>query len=205
MGNRASQAPHPCCIIFFQPTPIKALRHCCSSITTSACCSLRSRAEDDFFYRNGQGDKLIFVSDGEGVLDTQFGDLPFRRGDYLMMPRGLWRRKSAPTPSPLACRPTIDSIQDRFLRITGSNIPASSSTALRAICSIHSFVRCNVIPAKVTRRVSRCRKNRTLYVAKPRRDWPALRLFDHSPSTRILTAILTSSWTTSDLTGGLPG
>jgi len=48
--------------------------------------------EDDFFYRNGQGDELIFVSNGDGVLETQFGDLPFRRGDYLVIPRGVVHR-----------------------------------------------------------------------------------------------------------------
>jgi hypothetical protein len=36
-----------------------------------------------------------------------------------------------------------------------------SSTALRAICVIHCSVGCLVMPAMVTRRVSRCRKNRT--------------------------------------------
>jgi len=50
------------------------------------------QAEDAFFYRNGQGDELIYVSDGEGVLETQFGDLPFRRGDYLVIPRGVVHR-----------------------------------------------------------------------------------------------------------------
>src|SRR5882724_10243169 len=52
------------------------------------------QAEDDFFYRNGQGDELIFVSDGKGVLETQFGELPFRRGDYLVIPRGVVHRYS---------------------------------------------------------------------------------------------------------------
>ena len=53
---------------------------------------VQPQAEDDFFYRNGQGDELIYVSDGEGVLETQFGDLPFRRGDYLVIPRGVVHR-----------------------------------------------------------------------------------------------------------------
>src|SRR5258707_14568503 len=46
-------------------------------------------------------------------------------------------------------------------------ISDSSSTALRAICVIHSSVGCRVMPAKLTRRVSRCRKNRTKYVTRP--------------------------------------
>jgi homogentisate 1,2-dioxygenase len=53
---------------------------------------VQPQAEDDFFYRNGQGDELIYASDGEGVLETQFGDLTFRRGDYLVIPRGVVHR-----------------------------------------------------------------------------------------------------------------
>ncbi len=48
--------------------------------------------EDDYFYRNAQGDELVFVSDGEGVLETQLGELPFRKGDYLVIPRGILHR-----------------------------------------------------------------------------------------------------------------
>jgi homogentisate 1,2-dioxygenase len=48
--------------------------------------------EDDYFYRNAQGDEVVFVSDGEGVLETQQGTLPFRRGDYLVVPRGILHR-----------------------------------------------------------------------------------------------------------------
>lgn len=53
---------------------------------------VQPQAEDDFFYRNGQGDELIYVSDGEGGLETEFGELPFRRGDYLVIPRGVVHR-----------------------------------------------------------------------------------------------------------------
>jgi homogentisate 1,2-dioxygenase len=48
--------------------------------------------EDDYFYRNAQGDEVVYVSDGAGVLETQLGDLPFRRGDYLVIPRGILHR-----------------------------------------------------------------------------------------------------------------
>ncbi len=45
-----------------------------------------------YFYRNGEGDELIFVHHGEGHLETTFGTLPFRRGDYLVIPIGTtWR------------------------------------------------------------------------------------------------------------------
>lgn len=49
-------------------------------------------AEDDFFYRNAQGDEVVYVSEGSGVLESQFGNLPFREGDYLVIPRGVLHR-----------------------------------------------------------------------------------------------------------------
>jgi homogentisate 1,2-dioxygenase len=44
------------------------------------------------FYKNAEGDELLFVHDGSGTLETMFGDVPFRPGDYLVIPRGtIWR------------------------------------------------------------------------------------------------------------------
>lgn len=49
-----------------------------------------------YWYRNGQGDELLFVHEGEGRLETSFGTLPFRRGDYLVIPIGTtWRVEAA--------------------------------------------------------------------------------------------------------------
>ena len=48
--------------------------------------------EDDFYYRNSQGDELVYVSEGEGYLETQFGRLPFVPGDYVVIPRGVLHR-----------------------------------------------------------------------------------------------------------------
>ena len=45
-----------------------------------------------YFYRNGQGDELLFVHEGEGRLETSFGTLPYRRGDYLYLPIGCTYR-----------------------------------------------------------------------------------------------------------------
>ncbi len=47
---------------------------------------------DDFFFRNGQGDEILYVSDGEGVLESIMGELPYRKGDYLVIPRGITYR-----------------------------------------------------------------------------------------------------------------
>jgi homogentisate 1,2-dioxygenase len=44
--------------------------------------------ELDGFYRNGEGDEVIYVHRGGGVLRTVFGRVPFRERDYLVIPRG---------------------------------------------------------------------------------------------------------------------
>ena len=50
-----------------------------------------SRAKDsmDFFYRNSQAYETWWVHEGEGVLKSQFGNLPFRKGDYIVIPFGV--------------------------------------------------------------------------------------------------------------------
>ena len=52
----------------------------------------RPKGCDDFFYRNGMGDEIVFVTEGGGTLESQFGELPFRKGDYLVIPRGIIHR-----------------------------------------------------------------------------------------------------------------
>ncbi len=42
----------------------------------------------DSFYKNGDADEVIFVHRGTGTLKTQYGKIPFRYGDYLVIPRG---------------------------------------------------------------------------------------------------------------------
>lgn len=42
----------------------------------------------DGFYRNGEGDEVIYVHRGSGVLRTSFGRVAFRERDYLVIPRG---------------------------------------------------------------------------------------------------------------------
>ncbi len=48
--------------------------------------------DDSYFYRNAQGDELVYVSDGAGTLESALGDLKFTRGDYLVVPRGVLHR-----------------------------------------------------------------------------------------------------------------
>jgi homogentisate 1,2-dioxygenase len=45
-----------------------------------------------FYFRNGDGDQLVFVHRGEGVVETDFGPLPFEPGDYVVIPRAVTYR-----------------------------------------------------------------------------------------------------------------
>jgi len=42
----------------------------------------------NYFYKNADGDDLLFVQEGDGRLESIFGILPYRAGDYLVIPRG---------------------------------------------------------------------------------------------------------------------
>ena len=46
----------------------------------------------DGYYRNGEGDEVIFVHEGSGTVESIFGDLPYDPGDYVVMPRGCTYR-----------------------------------------------------------------------------------------------------------------
>ncbi len=45
-----------------------------------------------YFYRNGEGDELLYVHEGRGRLETIFGELAFHPGDYLVIPIGTTYR-----------------------------------------------------------------------------------------------------------------
>jgi homogentisate 1,2-dioxygenase len=49
-------------------------------------------AEADYFYRDGEGDEVIFVHEGSGVVETIFGALEYRQHDYVVIPRGTTYR-----------------------------------------------------------------------------------------------------------------
>ena len=45
-----------------------------------------------YWYRFAHGDEIIFIHDGSGILESQYGILHSRPGDYLVIPTGvLWR------------------------------------------------------------------------------------------------------------------
>jgi homogentisate 1,2-dioxygenase len=40
------------------------------------------------FYRNADGDEVVFVHRGYGTCHTEYGPLPYQQGDYIILPRG---------------------------------------------------------------------------------------------------------------------
>ena len=42
----------------------------------------------DYFYKNAEGDEILFIHNGSGVMESMYGDVPFRPGDYIVVPRG---------------------------------------------------------------------------------------------------------------------
>jgi homogentisate 1,2-dioxygenase len=52
----------------------------------------RRSAPMPFYFRNADGDQLLFVHRGEGVLETDFGPLTFEKGDYIVIPRAVTHR-----------------------------------------------------------------------------------------------------------------
>ncbi len=56
----------------------------CNIILAAPKSSLR-----DYFYKNTDADELIFVHKGSGKLRTLLGNIDFKYGDYLLIPRGI--------------------------------------------------------------------------------------------------------------------
>jgi homogentisate 1,2-dioxygenase len=44
---------------------------------------------ENYFYKNSDADELLFVHRGTGTLRTHLGNLNFKYGDYLLIPRGI--------------------------------------------------------------------------------------------------------------------
>jgi homogentisate 1,2-dioxygenase len=57
--------------------------------------------QDTHFYRNAQGDEVVYVAEGEGRLETQFGNMAFKPGDYVVIHRGILHRYTFTKPARL--------------------------------------------------------------------------------------------------------
>lgn len=64
-----------------------------------ALAAVNPTRSDEAFYRNAQGDEIVFVAEGRGELESVLGRLPFRDGDYLVVPRGILHRYRFESPA----------------------------------------------------------------------------------------------------------
>ena len=49
---------------------------------------------DSHFYRNSQADEVVYIVEGVGVLESVYGELPYKAGDYVVIHRNIthqWR------------------------------------------------------------------------------------------------------------------
>ena len=52
----------------------------------------RRSAPMPYYCRNADGDELYFIHRGTGVIETDFGPMPFEKGDYIIIPRSVTYR-----------------------------------------------------------------------------------------------------------------
>ena len=51
----------------------------------------------NMFYRNGEADEMLFVHEGQGTFESNFGTMRYGKGDYLVIPIGTtWRLEQDP-------------------------------------------------------------------------------------------------------------
>ncbi|MCB0457973.1 MAG: homogentisate 1,2-dioxygenase, partial [Flavobacteriaceae bacterium] len=77
----------------FQVTPENDYLDSRKTVLTNSDCNIILAAPKkslrDYFYKNTDADELIFIHKGSGKLRTFLGNLDFRYGDYLLIPRGI--------------------------------------------------------------------------------------------------------------------
>ncbi len=57
--------------------------------------------EPSAYYRDAIGDECVFVESGSGVVETVFGEVPYRAGDFVVVPRATTHRWVPAEPSRL--------------------------------------------------------------------------------------------------------
>lgn len=77
----------------FDVTPEKDYLKSRKIVMTNSDCHITLAAPQnktqDYFYKNTDSDELLFIHKGSGKLRTLLGNLDFKYGDYLLIPRGI--------------------------------------------------------------------------------------------------------------------
>lgn len=77
----------------FQVEPENDFLESRKAVLTNSDCTIvlaaPKKSMEDYFYKNTDSDELIFIHKGSGTLRTFLGNLTFKYGDYLVVPRGM--------------------------------------------------------------------------------------------------------------------
>jgi homogentisate 1,2-dioxygenase len=77
----------------FDVTPEKDYLESRKIVLTNSDCHITLAAPQnktqDYFYKNTDSDEMIFIHKGSGKLRTFLGNIDFKYGDYLLIPRGI--------------------------------------------------------------------------------------------------------------------
>jgi homogentisate 1,2-dioxygenase len=77
----------------FQVAPENDFLKSRKTVLTNSDCHIilaaPKRSLRDYFYKNTNADEMIFIHKGSGKLRTFMGNLDFKYGDYLLIPRGM--------------------------------------------------------------------------------------------------------------------
>jgi homogentisate 1,2-dioxygenase len=77
----------------FQVKPEKDYLESRKVVLTNVDCNIILSAPKDstkdYFYKNTDADEVIFIHKGKGKLRTHLGNINFKYGDYLVIPRGI--------------------------------------------------------------------------------------------------------------------
>lgn len=77
----------------FQVVPEADYLESRKAVLTNSDCSIilaaPKKSTKEYFYKNTDADELLFIHRGTGRLRTMLGNLDFKYGDYLLIPRGV--------------------------------------------------------------------------------------------------------------------
>jgi len=77
----------------FQVKPENDYLESRKAVLTNSDCTIilaaPKSATTNYFYKNADADEMIFIHRGSGKLRTHLGNLDFKYGDYLIIPRGI--------------------------------------------------------------------------------------------------------------------
>jgi len=73
------------------------------------------------FFRNADYDELYFFHDGEGKVETIYGHLEYKKGDYLVIPRGTTYKLFVNSPSKILKVESNSEFEDPSRGILGPN------------------------------------------------------------------------------------